>query len=283
MLAVPAVLAAAVTVADVSGSAGSPASGELPRPQPDANSGRFVAIGGEMHSTRFACISCHGADGQGDASGAFPRLAGQSGWYLYRSLGAFASGIRPSQVMGPIAAELDDAAMQAVAAYYSGLDQTPVPPQLAPDDQAIAMGRSIATAGLAGQSVPACAMCHGAEGRSNSPVAPSLAGQFAPYIEQQLERWKAGKRGGDPMNIMRQIAANMSQSQMHAAAAYFASVSPSGPSADQTELRSGTGVSPPDPLPLHTGVVIDPEPGRGDVVLPRTGDDPAAAAPVTPE
>ena len=47
--------------------------------------GRLVAMGGsDAGDSGMACITCHGSDGAGDGSGAFPRLAGQAGWYTYK-------------------------------------------------------------------------------------------------------------------------------------------------------------------------------------------------------
>jgi cytochrome c553 len=67
-----------------------------------------------------ACAGCHGASGKGIPA-QYPRLAGQHpdlnlGW-----LKAYASGARPSPVMGPIASRLNDRDMQAVVEYISAL------------------------------------------------------------------------------------------------------------------------------------------------------------------
>src|SRR5436190_322636 len=51
------------------------ASGSLALSHSDPNLGRFVALGGEVSDSRFNCAACHGVDGAGDASGAFPRLS----------------------------------------------------------------------------------------------------------------------------------------------------------------------------------------------------------------
>ena len=67
-----------------------------------------------------ACAGCHGAAGRGIPA-QYPRLAGQHpdlnlGW-----LKAYASGARPSEVMGPIASRLTENDMRAVTEYISGL------------------------------------------------------------------------------------------------------------------------------------------------------------------
>ena len=78
--------------------------------------GRLVAMGGsEAGGSGMACITCHGAEGQGDGSGAFPRLAGMSGWYMYKQLVDYASGDRPNQVMTGVAQRLTEYEMARVS------------------------------------------------------------------------------------------------------------------------------------------------------------------------
>jgi cytochrome c553 len=170
--------------------------------------------------------------------------------------------------MGPIAAELSDAQMQDVAAYYGGLRGVPYPPELRHDQQLVEQGRKIAAAGLADQGVPACETCHGKGGVGNAPLYPYLAGQYRPYLEHQLQQFKAGRRGGDPMDVMHAIAAPLTDGQVHALAVYFASLRPQPTTPGEAERRPAR-LRPPAPLPMQTGAVIDIEPGHDDVVLPE--------------
>lgn len=68
-----------------------------------------------------ACMTCHGAQGEGQDTSGFPRLAGQSQAYLLKQLQAFASGERKNPVMAPIARSLSAAQMRDAADYYAGL------------------------------------------------------------------------------------------------------------------------------------------------------------------
>ncbi len=250
-----------------------------PPARADANQGRFVAIGGEFGELRFACTSCHGFEGQADPSGAFPRLADQSAWYLYSSLRDFASGLRPSKVMGPIAAELSDDQMLDVAAYYASLQDVPYPPELRHDEQLVEQGQQIATSGLPQETgVPACSTCHGDRGVGNAPVYPYLAGQYQPYLEHQLQLFKAGRRGGDPLNVMHDIAARLSDDQIEAASVYFASLRPERTTPGD-RARQAARVKPPEPLPLRTGAAMSPRPGDGDVVVPDASVPPPPVGP----
>lgn len=63
------------------------------------------------------CSACHGPDGIAVIPQA-PNLAGENTIYLETQLKAFRSGKRANEIMGPIAAELDDAAIRAALDWY---------------------------------------------------------------------------------------------------------------------------------------------------------------------
>src|SRR5688572_28615337 len=64
--------------------------------------GHQIAVGGGPGDAGTACFSCHGLQGQGDAGGAFPRLAGLDAHYLAQQMDDYASGARANMVMAPI-------------------------------------------------------------------------------------------------------------------------------------------------------------------------------------
>jgi len=79
------------------------------------------------------CAICHGDDAQGGEDFGAPKLAGQLDWYLIRQLKNFRGEIRGTQegdefgpVMQPMAADLDDQAIEDVVAYIMTLDATVV-------------------------------------------------------------------------------------------------------------------------------------------------------------
>lgn len=194
---------------------------------PDINNGRFVATGGFYEEAgRIACARCHELDGSGSSSGAFPRLADQSAWYLYKTLKDYAAGLRTSGFMQFVAQAMTDAEMADVAAYYAAIDNAPYPPPPDVDQQVLQIGGAIAAVGIADQGVPACVSCHGENGVGAPPIYPYLAGQFSPYLEYQLMLWKRGERDGDPLNIMELIAKDMTDDQIRAVSLYFASLRP---------------------------------------------------------
>jgi cytochrome c553 len=69
------------------------------------------------------CVACHGADGIALIPEA-PNLAAETNIYIETQLKAFRLGKRVSEVMGPIAAELTDAEMQAAADWYAAVGLT---------------------------------------------------------------------------------------------------------------------------------------------------------------
>lgn len=208
----------------------------------DVNQGRFDATGGIFGEQRIDCLRCHGLEGAGDPSGAFPRLAGQGAWYLYKTLHDFAQGRRQNQVMTPIARTLTDEQMRALSAYYSALPPAAAWPTAAADVETLQAGGALAATGSIRDGIPACAGCHGAEGQGQPPIVPALAAQSASYLEHQLQKWKSGERDGDPMGVMQAIARAMSDEQMRAVSLYYSGKPP---------VETGAPVAAVEPPPAE--------------------------------
>jgi len=183
------------------------------------------------HSVIESCARCHGIDGRGRGSGAFPKLAGQNPAYIYSALRAFAAGERHSGMMEPVAAGLSDQEMRALARYYGGLPAGPASARAA-DARAeamIARGEEIAHRGIPAQRVPACHDCHHLERAVTERPYPRLGGQYADYLVLQLELFKEGKRGGSRwQHLMHPVVERFESEDMRAVATYFASVEPRG-------------------------------------------------------
>jgi cytochrome c553 len=89
--------------------------------------GKKIFLEGIPKSDVPPCASCHGDDAKG--RDAFPRLAGQLHDYMYKKLtnwdkerGQDKKNPDNSAIMGPIAHNLADAQVRAVAAYLSSLE-----------------------------------------------------------------------------------------------------------------------------------------------------------------
>lgn len=194
----------------------------------DEEAPRLLALAGPLGGALAACARCHGLDGGGRGAGLVPRLAGLSAEYLHAALLAYAAGTRPSGIMQPVVADLGEAEMQALAAYYAGVPDLPPPPAPTVEDPALLQeGGGIARGGAPG--VPACAACHGPGPGPRDPLYPALAGQHADYIAQQLRLWQQGVRGRAPEDAMATVAQAMTERQIRAVALYYATLRPDAP------------------------------------------------------
>lgn len=137
------------------------------------------------------CTVCHGAQGNGNPAIQAPKIAGIQPWYLKQELERFRGklrGTRSGDVTGmemqPVAMQLNDEAIEAVAVYVSSFSPRTPPVTVSGNVQ---QGRKLYTA---------CEACHGSKGEGNDALhAPALAGQTDWYLVTQLEHFKAGLRG----------------------------------------------------------------------------------------
>jgi len=190
------------------------------RRQPDAKHGAVIVAQGTAAGAP-PCAQCHAFNGLSDASGAFPRLAGQSAFYLAGQLRDFASGVRASALMSPIAKALSPDDIADVTAYFAGVD-APFLPLKAPNAALVKHGEELAKAG--GPERLHCDNCHGPGGSGEPPVIPYLAGQYAHYIAFTLQMWQEGFRKNSP-DAMEVIAKTLDDEEILAVAAYYQQVS----------------------------------------------------------
>ena len=127
---------------------------------------------------------CHGARGLSEAD--TPNLAGQYPIAIYKELVDFQTGARASAVMAPLVADLSDADMRDLAAYYAYLprrhrqQREPTPPR-------------IVAGGAPMRGIAPCGACHGEVGTKAG--APWLEGQPVVYLRTQLEAFASPARG----------------------------------------------------------------------------------------
>ena len=179
-----------------------------------AADGRLVALSGAEAGASNACFTCHGLDGRGNGAGA-PRLAGLDAGYLERQLQAYADGRRHHPQMGWIAGELSAAERKAVAGYYARL-------AFGAGSAAPTQRQALYFAGDTSRGLQPCAVCHGDRGEGIGPANPPLAGQPAPYLSEQLELWRKGKRRNDPGDVMLRISQLLTPSEISALADFAA-------------------------------------------------------------
>lgn len=191
---------------------------EIAGRQPDAKRGAVIAAQGTEKGAP-ACALCHAFNGISDGSGAFPRIAGQSTYYLAAQLRDYVSGVRVNAIMSPIAEALSPDDIVDVSAYYSRID-APFLPLKAPAPTLVKQGEELARVGDAARRIQSCDRCHGPGGSGEPPAIPYLAGQYAHYTAFTLQMWQQGYRNNsrDAMAVM---AKKLNEQEIAALAAYY--------------------------------------------------------------
>jgi cytochrome c553 len=162
------------------------------------------------------CLACHGLDGN-SVNPEWPSIAGQHEQYIVKQVKAFRAGERTNTLMSPIAMTLTDQEIEDVAAYYSsqkikGLEAA---------KSKVELGQKIYRGGVAANKIPACLACHGPNGRGNPAASyPSIRSQHATQVAMQLQAYRKGERKTDQNEMMRTIAAKLSDSEIDAVAQY---------------------------------------------------------------
>jgi cytochrome c553 len=177
-----------------------------------------------------ACADCHGDHAQGDERQAYPSIGGLQTHYAEAQLHAFKDGSRNSPTMVAIAKDMNDDQMHHAALYLHTLSGQRADEQLsvkqAGGDALVKQGRILFQYGKQlsrDRWLPACSLCHGDHAQGAGKYFPPLAGQHASYIEVQLKNWKQGKRTNDPNGLMTSVAAQLSDQDIKAVAAYLSS------------------------------------------------------------
>src|SRR5262249_6745782 len=157
------------------------------------------------------CTMCHGARGLSQAD--TPNLAGQYPVTIYKELVDFKTGARASAVMAPLVADLSDADMRDLAAYYAYLPRVSAPqPAAGEPPRIVASGAPL-------RGIAPCGACHGEVDRKAS--AAWLEGQPAIYLHTQLAAFATGARHNDIGEQMRNIARVMTVEEIDAASRYY--------------------------------------------------------------
>jgi len=174
--------------------------------------GELIAMSGGEGGARYACVSCHGARGEGNGFDA-PRLAGLPAGYLQKQMEDYAAGLRAHEVMRDAARFLDSHERVRVANFYAALPPRGLPPAT---DEAVAA----ATPGL---YAAACRQCHGVEG-AGTDSGPPLNAQPAFYLTQQLQDWQVSRRRNDGHHVMLKVAQQLRPAEVRQLSLYLAQI-----------------------------------------------------------
>lgn len=182
--------------------------------------GEILALSGGDAGARNACIACHGLSGEGDG-GLAPRLAGMERGYFLRQMELFDAGLRRHARMRAIAGATDGPARLKLADYYQRLPAPPTATSTACPDPAAA---ELYHSGDPVRGIASCAACHGHDGRGVGAGNPALIGQPAPYLAEQLRKWRSGERYGDPDGTMTALSRRLGEREIAPLADYIAAL-----------------------------------------------------------
>jgi cytochrome c553 len=167
------------------------------------------------------CGACHGPDGN-SANPIWPKLAGQNAAYIEKQVIAIRARDGRSnpqaETMRPLVANLSASDLADIAAFYAAQTSSA---EAAPADS-VKVGQALYRGGDAEAGIPACMSCHGPAGEGLASAGyPRVGGQHAQYTAGQLKAFREGSRSTDANQMMRVVAAKLSDAQIQALAGYL--------------------------------------------------------------
>jgi len=180
----------------------------------------FIAISGcasaadvsASQALAEACAGCHGADGVSQTE-LTPSLAGQPDEFVQWQLVYYRSGMRKSEVMGPIAEALSNEDIRNLGAYYALLPP-PRSEETSATDALVQKGEQVALRHR-------CRSCH-ADDYNGFRAAARLSGQREDVLVKALHDFKSGKRVGSGVASMSEVTYELSDGDMEAVSHYLA-------------------------------------------------------------
>ena len=193
-----------------------PAHAADPTPNPRLSVGNPVA--GAAWSADNVCKECHNPDGNSSVA-EYPRLGGQYSAYLFKQLQDFRDGRRKNVIMQALTQDIGDRDLADIAAHFAAQ-----PVMTGSAAVANPQGKRLFEAGDPARQIPACAACHGADGKgalAGKLAYPAIGGQHRYYLRGQLQGWKTGTRSNSPDGIMNGIARALGEADIEALADYL--------------------------------------------------------------
>jgi len=184
------------------------------RPEPPTEPAADLVAGKSLAEAN--CAGCHDLSGRGAAPG-IPHLAAQVNDYLLDSLRAYREGRRFHAALQDMTAHMSAAEIRDVAAYYASLAPVADAPRTGGQESTMSPYQQGEAA------AEACAACHGADGNSQIPGTPSLAGQQPLYFVAATRAYLTGLRN---ISTMESTVRGLSKLDMENMALYYASQTP---------------------------------------------------------
>lgn len=201
----------------------------------------FAQAGGDAEAGKTkaaSCMGCHGMDGNSVVP-IFPKLAGQNERYLIKQMNDIQCGALSAdeqkqskcspRVVAAMAGQLNGKSAQDLADIAAYFAAQPAKAGVAADVALAAKGEQVYRAGIQDKAVAACVACHSPTGQGNAAAGyPALAGQHSGYITAQLKAFRAaadgkpGRSNDGDISMMRDVAKNLSDSEIEAVASFIA-------------------------------------------------------------
>jgi cytochrome c553 len=164
------------------------------------------------------CQGCHGLRGYSVIS-LIPKLAGQYAHYIAKELRNYQEGSRSHQIMSAMAAFINDADLDDIAAHFSvqkkmsggHAEENPI-------------GKNLFLNGDVGRRILPCVNCHGADGKGRRPwssIFPVIGGQHKDYLRVQLNNFRSDTRSNSPVAIMNLMTRQLTDEEIEGLADYI--------------------------------------------------------------
>ena len=179
--------------------------------EPDLDNGRLIYRN---------CVACHGPEGWGTHSGAYPQIAGQLKGVIIKQLSDIRSGNRDNPIMRAFTSNRIFGEAQDIADVAGYIAQLPMTPH---NDKGPSTANLQAGAAIYKDN---CVDCHGENGEGNiEDQIPSLHSQHFSYLRRQFEWIRSGQRRNADEKMTKQIL-NFTYSEEEDVLAYTAAMPP---------------------------------------------------------
>ena len=117
---------------------------------------------------------------------------------------------------------LTDSEIDQLAAYFAGQEVAKTATTAEVSEREFQLGKELAENGDAADKIPSCVDCHGPGGMARDAEYPTLAGQPAWYLREQLKLFSKQHRGGsNNASLMHPIANKLSDKQIRSLAVFY--------------------------------------------------------------
>lgn len=164
---------------------------------------------GDIEILARTCNNCHGVGGV-SAGASMPSIGGLPKEYLGKVMKQWKYDERTGITMPRIVKGFSDDEIDALAVYFARQPWVPVPQKASPE--LLSKGKATVSDN--------CEDCHGVTGNDPDVDAPRLNGQWAKYMELELEKYRSNEFRM-PHRKMRKSANSASPADAAAAARYF--------------------------------------------------------------